>query len=114
MIMNKSNGTVNGDMLQLDIITNNQSKDGDFYGHYECSYTAGKSIMMAGFAYGTTPVGTWLIEQAGGTMRNYAMIIDGAVDIIDNDDGTSTVNFNGYDCKGNNITCRWTGVIEEE
>lgn len=114
MIMNKSNGTVYGDMLQLDIITNNQSQDGNFYGHYECSYTAGKSIMMAGFAYGTTPVGTWLIEQAGGTMRNYAMIIDGAVDIIDNGDGTSTVNFNGYDCKGNNITCRWTGVIEEE
>ncbi len=113
MIMNKSGGTVYGDMLQLDIITDNQSKDGDFYGHYECSYKADKNVMMAGFSAGVTPVGTWLIEHGGGGMSNYAMIIDGEVDIIDNGDGTSTINFNGYDCKGNNITCRWSGVIED-
>ena len=36
MMMNKYNGYVYGDTLQLDIITDNTSKDGDFYGTYEC------------------------------------------------------------------------------
>ncbi len=113
MIMNKSNGTVFGDTLQLDIITDNTNTDGDFYGKYECSYKAGKNIMMAGFGQGITPVGSWLIEYGGGGMSNYAMLIKGNVEIIDNGDGTSTIILDAYDCKNNHITCNWTGIIED-
>ena len=34
--------------------------------------------------------------------------------VQDNGDGTHTVKLNAYDCLGNNITCNWTGVIEED
>lgn len=113
MIMNKSNGTVFGDTLQLDIITDDTNTDGDFYGKYECSYKAGKNIMMAGFGQGITPVGSWLIEYGSGGMSNYAMLIKGNVEIIDNGNGTSTIILDAYDCKNNHITCNWTGIIED-
>lgn len=114
MIMNKSNGVVSGDTLQLDIITDDTNNDGDFYGKYTCSYNAGKNVMMAGFGQGITPVGSWLIEYGAGGMSNYAMLISGNVEIIDNGNGSSTVILDAYDCKNNHITCNWTGVIEEE
>lgn len=117
MIMNKANGYVYGDTLQLDIITNNTSKDGDFYGTYRCSYTPGKGVMMAGFTNDyAQAVGTWLFDyiNGGGAYNGYAMIIDGELTISDAGNGNSTVVLDGYDCLGNNITCNWTGVIEED
>ena len=38
----------------------------------------------------------------------------GTAEFIKNNDGTHTVKLNAYDYLGNNITCNWTGVIEEE
>lgn len=115
-IMNKSNGYVYGDTLQLDIITNNQSKDGDFYGEYTCSYTPGKNVMMAGFTNNyAQSVGTWLFDYASASAYNgYAMIINGTLKITNNGDGTSTVILDAYDCLNNNITCNWTGIIEKD
>lgn len=115
-IMNKSNGYVIGDTLQLDIITDNQSKDGDFYGEYTCSYTPGKNVMMAGFTNNyAQSVGTWLFDYASASAYNgYAMIVDGTLKITDNGDGTSTIVLDAYDCLNNNITCNWTGVIEKD
>lgn len=117
MIMNKYNGYVTGDTLQLDLITDNTSKDGDFYGKFNCSYTPGKMVMMAGFTdTGARPVGAWYFEYGAGAggYKNYAMLIDGWVEITDNGDGTSTVILDSHDCHGNHITCNWTGVIEED
>ena len=117
MMMNKYNGYVYGDTLQLDIITDNTSKDGDFYGTYKCSYTAGKGVMMAGFTNDyAMAVGTWLFDyvNGGGAYNGYAMIIDGSLTISDADNGNSTIVLDAYDCLGNNITCNWTGVIEED
>ena len=117
MMMNKYNGYVYGDTLQLDIITDNTSKDGDFYGTYECSYTAGKGVMMAGFTNDyAMAVGTWLFDyvNGGGAYNGYAMIIDGSLTISDAGNGNSTIVLDAYDCLGNNITCNWTGVIEED
>ena len=115
-IMNKSNGYVIGDTLQLDVITDNQSKDGDFYGEYTCSYTPGKNVMMAGFTNNyAQSVGTWLFDYASASAYNgYAMIVDGTLKITDNGDGTSTIVLDAYDCLNNNITCNWTGVIEKD
>lgn len=117
MIMNKYNGYVVGDTLQLDIITDDTGKDGDIYGTYTISYTPGKNVAMAGFTdTGARPVGTWLFEYgggAGGGYKNYAMIIKGSLTIKDNGNGTATVILDSYDCKNNHITCNWTGVIEK-
>lgn len=117
MMMNKYNGYVYGDTLQLDIITDNTSNDGDFYGTYECSYTAGKGVMMAGFTNDyAMAVGTWLFDyvNGGSAYNGYAMIIEGSLTISDAGNGNSTIVLDAYDCLGNNITCNWTGVIEED
>ena len=117
MMMNKYNGYVYGDTLQLDIITDNTSKDGDFYGTYKCSYTAGKGVMMAGFTNDyAQAVGTWLFDylNGGASYNGYAMIIDGELTISDAGNGNSTIVLNGADCHGNKITCNWTGIIEED
>lgn len=117
MMMNKYNGYVYGDTLQLDIITDNTSNDGDFYGTYKCSYTAGKGVMMAGFTNDyAMAVGTWLFDyvNGGGAYNGYAMIIEGSLTISDAGNGNSTIVLDAYDCLGNNITCNWTGVIEED
>jgi hypothetical protein len=117
-IMNKSNGYVYGDTLQFDLITDNKSQDGDFDGKYTISNTPGKLVMMAGFTnkYAQS-VGSWLYEYGGSSASgyaNYAMIKSGNAEFIKNSDGTHTVILNGYDYKGNKITCNWTGVIEKD
>jgi len=117
MMMNKANGYVFGDTLQLDIITDNTSKDGDFYGTYKCSYTPGKNVMMAGFTNDyAQAVGTWLFDylNGGASYNGYAMIIDGELTISDAGNGNSTIILNATDCLGNKITCNWTGIIEED
>lgn len=117
-IMNKSNGYVYGDTLQFDLITDNTSKDGDFDGKYTISNTPGKMVMMAGFTNNyAQSVGSWLYEYGGSSATgyaNYAMIKSGSAEFIKNSDGTHTVKLDGYDYLGNNITCNWTGVIEED
>ena len=117
MMMNKANGYVSGHTLQLDIITSNTSKDGDFYGTYQCSYNPGKSVLMAGFTNDfSMPVGSWLYDYntGGGSYNGYAMIVGGELTISDAGNGNSTIVLNGVDCLGNKITCNWTGVIEED
>ena len=117
-IMNKSGGYVYGDTLQFDLVTDNQSKDGKFAGKYTISNTPGKLVMVAGFTNKyAQAVGSWLYEYGGSTAsgyKNYAMIKSGSAEFIENNDGTYTVKLDGYDYKGNNITCNWTGVIEED
>ena len=117
-LMNKSGGYVYGDTLQFDLVTNNQSTDGKFAGKYTISDKPGKMVMVAGFTNKyAQAVGSWLYEYGGGSAsgyKNYAMIKSGTAEFIDNGDGTHTVILDGYDYKGNNITCNWTGVIEKD
>ena len=117
-LMNKSGGFVYGDTLQVDLITDTSSKDGKFAGKYTISDTPGMMVMMAGFTNKyAQAVGSWFYEYGGGSAsgyKNYAMIKSGSAEFIDNGDGTHTVKLDGRDYKGNNITCNWTGVIEED
>lgn len=117
-IMNKSGGYVYGDTLQFDLITDNNSTDGKFAGKYTISDKPGKLVMMAGFTNKyAQAVGSWFYEYGGGSAsgyKNYAMIKSGTAEFINNGDGTHTVILDGYDFKGNSITCNWTGVIEED
>ena len=117
-IMNKSGGYVYGDTLQFDLVTDNQSKNGDFDGKYTISDKPGKMVMVAGFTNKyAQAVGSWFYEYGGGSAsgyKNYAMIKSGSAEFINNGNGTHTVILNGYDYLGNNITCNWTGVIEED
>lgn len=117
-IMNKNGGSVYGDTLQFDIVTDNKSTDGQFAGKYTISDKPGKMVMVAGFTNKyAQAVGSWYYEYGGGSAsgyKNYAQIKSGSAEFIDNGDGTHTVKLNAYDYKGNNITCNWTGVIEED
>ena len=117
-LMNKSGGYVYGDTLQFDLITDNKSTDGKFAGKYTISDTPGKLVMMAGFTNKyAQAVGSWFYEYGGGSAsgyKNYAMIKSGTAEFIDNGNGTHTVILDGYDFKGNKITCNWTGVIEKD
>ena len=117
MIMNKYNGYVSGDTLQLDIITNNTDKNGNFYGTYNISYTPGKSVAMAGFTDNQLrAVGCWYFEygSGGGSYKNFAMLIKGTLTITDNGNGTSRVVLDAYDCYNNHVTCDWSGEIEKD
>ncbi|MBO7306592.1 MAG: hypothetical protein J6U59_01035 [Alistipes sp.] len=117
-IMNKSGGYVYGDTLQFDLVCDNKSTDGKFAGKYTISDKPGKMVMVAGFTNKyAQAVGSWFYEYGGGSAsgyKNYAMIKSGTAEFIDNGDGTHTVKLDGYDYKGNNITCNWTGVIEKD
>lgn len=117
-IMNKSGGYVYGDTLQFDLVTDNKSKDGKFAGKYTISDKPGKMIMVAGFTNKyAQAVGSWFYEYGGSSAsgyKNYAMIKSGTAEFIDNGDGTHTVKLDAYDYKNNNITCNWTGIIEED
>lgn len=117
-IMNKSGGYVYGDTLQFDLITDNKSTDGKFAGKYTISEKPGKMVMVAGFTNKyAQAVGSWFYEYGGSSAsgyKNYAMIKSGSAEFIDNGDGTHTVKLNAYDYKGNNITCNWTGIIEQD
>ncbi len=117
-IMNKSGGYVYGDTLQFDLVTDNKSTDGKFAGKYTISDKPGKMVMVAGFTNKyAQAVGSWFYEYGGGSAsgyKNYAMIKSGTAEFIDNGDGTHTVILDGYDHKGNNITCNWTGIIEKD
>ena len=117
-IMNKSAGYVYGDTLQFDLVTDNTKKDGSFAGKYTISDKPGKLVMVAGFTNKyAQAVGSWLYEYGGSSAsgyKNYAMIKSGTAEFIANSDGTHTVKLDAYDYKGNNITCNWTGIIEED
>ena len=117
-IMNKSGGYVYGDTLQFDLVCDNKSTDGQFAGKYTISDKPGKMVMVAGFTNKyAQAVGSWFYEYGGGSAsgyKNYAMIKSGTAEFIDNGDGTHTVILDGYDHKGNNITCNWTGIIEKD
>ena len=117
-IMNKSAGYVYGDTLQFDLVTDNTKKDGSFAGKYTISDKPGKLVMIAGFTNKyAQAVGSWLYEYGGSSAsgyKNYAMIKSGTAEFIANSDGTYTVKLDAYDYKGNNITCNWTGIIEED
>ena len=117
-IMNKSGGYVYGDTLQFDLVTDNQSSDGKFAGKYTISDKPGKLVMVAGFTNKyAQAVGSWFYEYGGSSAsgyKNYAMIKMGSAEFIDNGDGTHTVILDAKDCKGNKITCNWTGVIERD
>ena len=117
-IMNKSAGYVYGDTLQFDLVTDNTKKDGSFAGKYTISDKPGKLVMVAGFTNKyAQAVGSWLYEYGGSSAsgyKNYAMIKSGTAEFIANSDGTYTVKLDAYDYKNNNITCNWTGIIEED
>ena len=115
MIMDKS-GDYTTACLQLDIITDNTSNNGDIDGTYTFAYTANKNVAMSGFIDNwKRPVGSWYFEYGSGSgmagYKNYAMLISGSVEITNNGDGTHTIKVDAYDCNNNNITCNWSGEV---
>lgn len=117
-LMNKPTETFTSHYLQLDIITDNTSSDGDFDGKYTIAYTPNKNVAMAGFVDNQShTIGCWYCEYGGGSdvvgLKGYAMLIKGSVEITNNGNGTHTVKVDAYDCNDNRITCDWSGEIVE-
>jgi hypothetical protein len=97
-----------GDFVQFDVLAGANSTT-DFFGEYTISnsyeaYTAiPGEIDWEGYM-----VGAWYYTDDGYTM---APFVDGTMSVVDNGDGTVTVEFDVYDDCDNNITGSWTGAM---
>ncbi len=97
-----------GDFVQFDLLAGADSFT-SFAGEYTISdsleaYTAGTGyIDDEGYM-----AGAWYYKEDGVTM---APFVDGWVDVVDNGDGTFTVEFDVWDDADYNLTGTWTGEI---
>ena len=96
-----------GDFVQFDLLAGADSFT-SFAGEYTISdsldaYTAYPGYIDSGYL-----AGAWYYKEDGVTM---APFVDGWVDIVDNGDGTYTVEFDVYDDADYNLTGSWTGEI---
>ena len=96
-----------GDFVQFDLLAGADSFT-SFTGEYTISdsfgaYTAYPGCIDAGYL-----TGAWYYKEDGVTM---APFVDGRVDVIDNGDGTYTVEFDVRDDCDYNLTGKWTGEI---
>ena len=96
-----------GDFVQFDLLAGADSVT-SFAGEYTISdsldaYTAYPGYIDSGYL-----AGAWYYKEDGVTM---APFVDGWVDIVDNGDGTYTVEFDVYDDADYNLTGSWTGEI---
>ena len=97
-----------GDFVQFDLLAGADSFT-SFAGKYTISdsldaYTAGTGYID----YDGYMVGAWYYKEDGVTM---APFVDGWVDVVDNGDGTFTVEFDVWDDADYNLTGKWTGEI---
>jgi hypothetical protein len=77
------------------------------------TYLDGALQFLMGFNYSGYMMGTWFFNSNDGQYYgDIAPILDGTIEIIENGDGTYTVNFNVIDDAEthNTITGTWTGV----
>ena len=97
-----------GDFVQFDLLAGADSFT-SFAGKYTISdsldaYTAGTGYID----YDGYMAGAWYYTRDGVTM---APFVDGWVDVVDNGDGTFTVEFDVWDDADYNLTGKWTGEI---
>ena len=95
-----------GDFVQFDILAGADSYT-SFAGEYTISNSLGSYTAYPGYIdYYLS--GSGYYTNDGVTM---APLVDGWLDIVDNGDGTYTVEFDVYDDADYNITGKWTGEI---
>lgn len=98
-----------GDFIQFDVLAGANSTT-DFFGEYAINDTFESYTSYTGsIDWDGYMVGAWYYTDDGMTM---APFVDGTMSVVDNGDGTVTVEFDVYDDCDNNITGSWSGVIK--
>ena len=97
-----------GDFVQFDVLADANSTT-DFCGEYTISNSYEAYTAIPGeIDWDGYMVGAWYYTEDGFTM---APFVDGTMSVVDNGDGTVTVEFDVYDDYDNNITGSWTGTM---
>ena len=97
-----------GDFVQFDVLAGPNSTT-DFCGEYTISNSYEAYTSLPGeIDWDGYMVGSWYYTNDGYTM---APFVDGTMSVVDNGDGTVTVEFDVYDDCDNNLTGSWTGAI---
>ena len=97
-----------GDFVQFDVLADANSTT-DFFGEYTISSSYEAYTAIPGeIDWDGYMVGAWYYTEDGYTM---APFVDGTMSVVDNGDGTVTVEFDVYDDCDNNITGSWTGTM---
>lgn len=97
-----------GDFVQFDVLAGADSTT-NFFGEYAINDSFEAYTSYTGYIdWDGYMVGAWYYTEDGYTM---APFIDGTMSVVDNGDGTVTVEFDVYDDCDNNITGSWTGAM---
>ena len=96
-----------GDFVQFDLLAGADSFT-SFAGEYTISDSLGECTAYPGYMDAGYMAGAWYYTEDGVTM---APFVDGWVDIVDNGDGTYTVEFDVWDDCDYNVTGSWTGEV---
>ena len=105
-----------GDYFSSEINSNGSGMGEGLAGTYTINrntYLDGALQFLGGFNYSGYMMGTWFYNTPDGQYYgDMAPIIDGTIEVVDNGDGTYTVNLDLVDDaeSANSITGTWTGV----
>ncbi|MBR5769942.1 MAG: BACON domain-containing protein [Alistipes sp.] len=98
-----------GDCMQLDVITGHNDKESGFAGDYVASDVLKRWSFIPGWTDGYNMQCSWYFNESEGEQAPFR---GGEVSVVDNGDGTMTVDIDVKDDRRNNITGTWTGVPE--
>ncbi|MBO7263084.1 MAG: BACON domain-containing protein [Alistipes sp.] len=98
-----------GDCFQLDIITGHNDKESGFVGDYVSSDVLKQWSFIPGWTDGYNLQCSWYFTVDNSELAPFR---GGNVEVIDNGDGTMTVNIDVTDDRRNKITGTWTGIPE--
>ena len=98
--------TFEGDFVQFDVLGDENSTT-SYGGNYVISDSMGAFTSYPGVITGGYMNGSWYYTGDGMTM---APFVEGTLNVVDNGDGTASLECNLYDDLGYNITGSWSGV----
>ncbi len=98
-----------GDCMQLDVITGHNDKESGFAGDYVASDVLKQWSFIPGWTDGYNMQCSWFFNNSEGEQAPFR---GGNVSVVDNGDGTMTVDIDVTDDRRNRITGTWTGVPE--
>ena len=98
-----------GDCMQLDVITGHNDKESGFAGDYIASDVLKQWSFIPGWTDGYNLQCSWFFTADNSELAPFR---GGNVSVVDNGDGTLTVEIDVTDDRRNRITGTWTGVPE--
>ena len=99
-----------GDCMQLDIITGHNDRESGFAGDYRASDVLAQWSFIPGWTDQTNLQCSWFFTADNSELAPFR---GGNVSVVDNGDGTMTVDIDVTDDRRNRITGTWTGVPEQ-